>query len=138
MRDESGACGLAETVDDVDDAGREADFFEIAGEFERGERSLLGGFQNAAAAGGDGRGELPRGHQERIVPRDDLCGDADGFAHGEAERVGGDGINVAGDFRGEAAVVLETGGDVGDVVFGFNEWLAGVAAFEFGEYGGVG
>ena len=50
-------------------------------------------------------------------------------------RVVGDGVDVAEDFGGQAAVVFEAGGGVGDVVFGFDDGLAGVAAFEFGERG---
>ena len=117
--------------------GRQANFVEIVGEFERGERRLLGGLQHAAAARGRRGRELPRGHQQRIVPRNDLCGDTDRLAQREAERVGGHRIHVAGNFGGEAAVVLEAGRDVGDVVFGFDDRLAGVAAFEFGKRGGV-
>src|SRR4029077_3529189 len=48
-------------------------------------------------------------------------------------RIIGDGIDVADNFGCEAAVVLEAGGGVGDVVLGFADGFAGVAAFEFGE-----
>ena len=61
----------------------------------------------------------------------------DRFAQGEAERVGWNGIHVAGDFCREASVVFEAGGDVGDVVFGLDDRLAGVAALKIGEGGGV-
>ena len=53
-------------------------------------------------------------------------------------RVVGNGIDVADDFGGQAAVVFEAGGGVGDVEFGFDDGLAGVAAFEFGERGKIG
>src|ERR1700685_3457815 len=49
----------------------------------------------------------------------------------------GDGIYVADDFCRHAAVVFEAGGSVGDIVFGFDDGLTGVAAFEFGQPGGT-
>ena len=52
-------------------------------------------------------------------------------------RVVGNRIHVADNFRREAAVIFEAGGDVVDVVLGFDDGLAGVAAFEFGERGQV-
>src|SRR5215472_4631442 len=137
MSDKPSTRGFAKAVDDVDDTGRQPDFFEPVGKFERGERCLLGGFEDASATSGDRGSELPGGHEQRIVPGNDLAGDADWFAKGEAERVGGNGVDVTGDFRGQAAVILETGGHVSDVEFRFDDGLAGVAAFKFGELRGV-
>src|SRR5215472_2939600 len=137
MRDDGGAGGFAKTIDDVDHAGWQACFFKPVGKFERGERSLFGRLEHAGATGGDGGTEFPGSHEQRIVPGNDLPRDADRFAHGEAQSVGGNGIHVAGDFIGEAAVVLETGGDVGHVEFGFDNGLAGVAALEFAQRRGV-
>ena len=93
-----------------------------------GERRLLGGLEHHRAAGGDRRRELPGRHEQRIVPRDDLAGDADRLAQREAHRVVGHGQHLAVDLGGEAAVVLEAGGDVGDVVLGLDDRLAGVAS----------
>src|SRR5262249_3812784 len=42
------------------------------GEAQRAQRRLLGGLKDRAVAGGQRRAELPRGHQQREVPRDDL------------------------------------------------------------------
>src|SRR5438309_31640 len=132
-----GTGGFAETVDDVDHAGRQAGFFEPIGEFQRREGSLLGRLEHAGAACSDSGSQLPGGHEQRIVPGNDLSRDAHGFAHRETQRVSGNGIHLAGDFVGEAAVILEAGGDVGDVEFRFDDGLAGVAALEFGELRGV-
>ena len=106
-------------------------------EFESGQRSLLGGLEHAGAAGRQRGRQFPCSHQQRIVPRNDLSGDADRLFERERHRVVGDGIHVADNFGGESAVVFEAGGDVVEVVFGFDDGLAGVAAFEFGERGQI-
>ena len=65
----------AEAVDHVDDARRK----EIGYEFDEdhdAERRLLGGLQDNAVACRDGRRKLPRRHQKREIPRDDLADDA--------------------------------------------------------------
>ena len=67
-----------------------------------------------------------------------MAGNADGFAQGEAEGVCGHGIDVAENFVGEAGIIFKTGCGVGDVIFGFDDGLPGIAAFEFGKCGGVG
>ena len=56
------AGGFSEAGDDVDDAGRQAAVGEVIGEFERGERSLLGGLEDTGAACGNRRRQLPCGH----------------------------------------------------------------------------
>jgi hypothetical protein len=40
------------------------------GEHQRGERGGLGGLEHDRVAGGERRGDLPRGHEQREVPRD--------------------------------------------------------------------
>ncbi len=67
-----------------------------------------------------------------------MSGNADRFLERETHGVVGHGVHVADDFGCEASVVFEAGGDVGDVVFGFDDGLAGVAAFEFGKCGEIG
>ena len=54
-------------------------------ELEHRERRLLGGLQHDRAAGADRRRQLPRRHQQRVVPRHDLPGDADRLAQREAD-----------------------------------------------------
>ena len=88
MRDERRARAGAVAGDDVDHAGRQPDRLEVLGQLEQGERRLLGRLDHHRAAGGERRRDLPGGHQQRIVPRDDLAGHAHRLAHGERDRVG--------------------------------------------------
>ena len=64
--------------------------------------------------------------------------DADWLFQRERHCIVGDGVDVADDFRRHASVIFEAGGSVGDVVLSFDDRLAGIAAFEFGESGKVG
>src|SRR5258708_3677776 len=137
MGDERGAGSLAEAVDDVHDAGWQAELFKPVGHLHHGERRLLRRLEDAGATRGDGGGKLPRSHDQRIVPGNNLPRDAHRFAKSKTQGIGGDGIDVTENFVGEAGVVFETGCGVGDVVLGFNNGLAGIAAFEFGKRGGV-
>jgi hypothetical protein len=98
---------------------------------------LFGRLQNACAASGKRGREFPRGHQQRIVPRNNLSGDADRLAKREAERVGRHRIHASEDFVGQAAVVFKTGGDIRDIVLRFDDRLAGVATFDFCKQCGV-
>jgi ParB family chromosome partitioning protein len=63
--------GIAESGDDVDHAGREAGLFEDLAEQQRGERGLLGRFEDDGVAGSQRGRQLERGHQQREVPRHD-------------------------------------------------------------------
>src|SRR2546428_5091214 len=47
MSNERGACSFAKTVDNVDHARRQSNFFEPIGNFQRRERSLFGGLERA-------------------------------------------------------------------------------------------
>jgi len=49
------ACGVAVAGDDVDDSRREAGLRHEVGEAQRGDRCLLGGFEDQRAAGGERR-----------------------------------------------------------------------------------
>ncbi len=134
MLDERSTGGLSKASDDVDHAGRKADLGKPFRSLESRERSLLGGLENAGATGGERGSELPCAHQEGIVPRDDLSGDADGLFQRERHGVVGNGIYVAENFGGEPAVVFEAGGGVVDIEFGLDDRLAGVAGFELGQH----
>src|SRR5215208_418881 len=58
--------------DDVDDARRQLGLAEHVAEEERAERRRLRGLQHDGVAAREGGRDLPRQHQEREVPRDDL------------------------------------------------------------------
>ena len=97
--------GRAGAGDDVDDARRQVGLLADLGEQQRGERRGLGRLQDDGVAAGQRRGDLPRQHQQREVPGDDLAGDAERRAA------------VAGvlELVGPAGVVEEVGGDLRDV-----------------------
>ena len=80
MRHERRARGLSVTGENVDDPRREAGLRDEFRESQCRERRLLGRFQDTGATGGECRRDLPRGHRQRKVPRDDLADHADGFA----------------------------------------------------------
>ena len=66
----------AEAVDDVEHA-RGQQVTDELDDLEDRPRGLLGRLEHDAVAGGEGRGELPHGHEDREVPRDDLADDAE-------------------------------------------------------------
>ena len=69
--------------DDVDDARRQARLAADFGEGERGQGREFCGLQHHRVACRERRRDLPREHQERKVPRDDLAADADCLMAGE-------------------------------------------------------
>ncbi len=78
----------AEAVDDVDDAGRQQ-VGRSARPAAGSSRGLLGRLEHDAVAGGQRGRELPRGHEQREVPRDDLADHAERLVE-----VVGDGVVV--------------------------------------------
>ena len=99
-------------------------------DLERGQRRLLGGLQDHRAPGRDRRRHLLHGHHHRVVPRRDGGGHAHRLLHDERHRVGTHRRDVAVDLRRPAAVVLEHERDLGDVLAGLADRLAGVERFE--------
>ena len=79
---------------------------------QRGQRRLLGRLEHHAVARGQGRAELPRGHQQREVPRDDLADDADRLAQRVGVEVGAWHVG----HRDVDRVALDLGGPAGHVV----------------------
>src|SRR4029077_733091 len=136
--DERSAGSFAEAGDDVDYASGQAAISKVFCKFEGGKRRLLGGFEDAGAACGDGRSKFPCGHEKRIVPWYDLSCDAYRFFERERHCVVRNRIDVADNFCGEAAVVFEASGSIGNVELGLDDGLAGVAALKFGERGKIG
>ena len=104
-----GLAGLpAEALDDVEHARRQ----QVADEFQQhadAQRGLLGRLEHHAVAGGQRRGQLPGGHQQREVPRDDLPDHAqrlvDVVGHGAVVDLGG-GAFLGADAAGEVAEVV--------------------------------
>ena len=104
---EEGVDGFAGAVDEVDHAGREAEFLEDAEDVGHGERDALGGFEDDGVAGDEGVGQEPEGdHAGEVEGRDDGA-DAEGLADGEL-------VDALGDVLGEEALG-EDGGGAGDL-----------------------
>ena len=90
--------------------------------------------EHNCVTGGQRWGELPDGHEDREVPRDDLAYNAQGFVE-----VVGDGVFVElgqvaflrADRRGEVTQVISSQRDVGGE--GFTDWLAVVPGFSNGD-----
>ena len=92
----------------VQDAGREARLLGQLPESQRGERRLLGRLQDHRAARRQRRRDLPRRHQQREVPRDDLAADPDRLLERVDERVRPrDRDGLALDLRWPAGVVAQ-------------------------------
>ncbi|MNZ11725.1 hypothetical protein D3C78_285910 [compost metagenome] len=113
---------FAEALHDVQHARWQqvADQFDQHGDAQRG---LLGGFEHHAVAGSQGRGEFPRGHQDREVPRNDLPDHAQRLM----EVIG---RSVFVDFRRAAFLRADATGVVAEVVHGQRD--VGVEGFTHG------
>ena len=76
----------AETIDDIEDAGREQVRDEI-GDRQNAHRRLLGGLEHDAIAGRERGREFPHRHQNRKIPRNDLADDAERLMEMVGDRV---------------------------------------------------
>ncbi len=113
----SARAGVAVAGDDVQDAVGDARLERQLAEAQRAQRRLLGRLEDDRAAGGQRRADLPGGHQQREVPRDDLADDADRLL----ERVGVElGARHVGQRRrdGRAAQLRRPAGHVPEQVGG--------------------
>ena len=72
---------FAKAGEDVYHAGGNASFDNQFRQSQCSERHLLGGFQHDGATRRERRRNLPRRHQQRKVPLDDLAYHADRFAN---------------------------------------------------------
>ena len=140
VRGQRGARGLAEARHHVDHAVRHPGLGDQLGQPQRGQRGLLGRLEDHAVTGGQGGAELPRGHQQREVPRDDLPHDAERLAQRVGVEVGPGHVG----HRDVDRVALDLGGPAGHVVeqvrgqrhvrgLGHGERLAVVQRLELGE-----
>ena len=119
------AASFAESGNDVHHSRRKPDIRKPVRHFQRGERSLLGRLQNASTTRSQRRRQFPCRHQQRIVPGNNLSGNTDRLFQRKTDRIIGNRIYVAENFCRQAAVVFEAGCDVSDVIFGFDDRLAG-------------
>ena len=88
---------LAVAGHDVEHAVGDAGLGRELGQRQRAQRRLLRGLEHHRVAGGQRRRELPRGDDQRVVPRHDRADDAQRLASDQGERVGAGGRDLAVD-----------------------------------------
>lgn len=76
MLSQGGTSLSALSIEEVDNARREARLLDQVAQIQDGERRLLGSFQNHSITCAKSWAELPSGHGEWEVPGDDLATDA--------------------------------------------------------------
>jgi hypothetical protein len=77
--DEVGTRGGAVSRNDVDDTRGNSHLSSELGHPEHGQRCGWIGLEDHGAPGGQRGCELPRSHHDRVIPRHDLGGHADGL-----------------------------------------------------------
>jgi hypothetical protein len=115
MTCESGASLATMAVEHIDHTTRKASLAHKLGEREDTQRGLLRRLKHDGIPRRQSWAELPRGHEEGIVPGDDLRTHAEGLAEGVGELVGAAGDGVAVELVGPAGVVAEGCRDFGNV-----------------------
>ena len=115
--------------EDVDHALGQLGLPEDLAQAQGGQRRGLGRLEDHGVAGGQGRGQLPGGHQQREVPGDDLGGHPEG-----GRAAAGEGVL---ELVGPAGVVEEVGRGQGHVdVAGLLDRLAAVHRLQHRELPG--
>ena len=124
----------SEALHNIEHARRQQVIDQL-GEHHDRQRRLLGRLEHDAVPGGQGRGEFPRGHQQREVPRNDLPDHTQRFVEVVS---GGVFIDLGGaaflgaDAAGEITEMVGGQGHVG--VEGFTYGLAVVPGFGHGQH----
>jgi hypothetical protein len=123
---DDGRARVAGAGEDVDDAGRKVGVPDDLREFQCGKGRRLGRLENDRVTGRQRRGDLPGGHQQGEVPRDDLAG------HAQRRRpLAGESVL---ELVGPAGVIEEVGGGERDVdVAALADRLAAVHRFDNGK-----
>ncbi len=133
--DERPAGGRTVASDDVDDPGGQVELLQQLGEHQRGHRGLLGRFEHRRASRRKRRRQLPGGHQDRVVPRNDLSDDTHRLADHHRQRIVGHFERLAVNLGREPAVILEAVRRIEDVELCFDDRFAHVARVRFGKGG---
>jgi len=124
MLDDGGA-GFRRAGDDVDDAFRQFRLLKDLRQLQQAQAGGLGRLDDDGVAAGDGGRDLPRGHQQRKIPWNDLPGDAERARMPARERVR--------QLVRPAGVIEKVRGYDGEVhVAAFLDGLAAVHGFEHG------
>ena len=137
MRSDGRTGSLTETGDDVDDTWGETGFLDEVRCDETAEWGLFCSLDDDGVTGGDGRGDLPREHEQGEVPWDDLSTDTDGLLLDVIEGIGCGVGDAAFDLVGPASVVSQAAGTHADVDLGHVKGLAVVEGFDGCEEVGV-
>ena len=104
------------------------------GQLQGGQRGDFAGLEDHRVAGGQGRGGLPQGDLDRIIPRADTGDHAQGLAAGVDEAGVAQRDLLAFDGRDQAGVVLQHVGPGDDIdIAGLRQRLAGVEGFQRGQ-----
>ena len=124
----------ARALHDVEHAGRHTSFGVDLGQADRGQRGYFRRLEHHRVAGGQGRGRLPHGDLDRVVPGADAGDHAQRLAAGVEEAGLAQRQLDALDGGGQAGVVLDHVGTGDDVHGGgFSQRLAGVQGFQVGQ-----
>ena len=118
---------------DVDDARREPDLGRELGEPQRGQRRLRVGLQHDGAPGRQRGRQLPGRHRQRVVPGDDLAGDADRLLQRVEEERAAERARAPGDRGDRGGVEAEVLRGLVDLGLHGRDGLADVAHLELGE-----
>ena len=122
---------------DVEDAGGDARLERQLAEPDRRQRGVARGLEDRGVAGGERRGDLPRGHVGREVPRHDQPDDADRLADRQVEAGLRDRDRLAEDLVRGAGVVVEDEAHADDLAARRRDRLADVRRLELGQLLGV-
>ena len=120
------ARGLAHPREDVHHAVGDARLGGELGQRERHDRRLLGGLEDDGVARGQRRRELPRRHQDRVVPRHDHADHADRLARDQADHARPGRPDLAVDLVDGLGEVAEAGHGAADLALGVADRLAHV------------
>ena len=138
---QGGTGSLAEPGHNVDHPVGHPGLGDELGQAQRRERGLLSGLEDHAVSRSQSRPELPRRHQKREVPRDDLAHDSHRLAQGVRMEVGARRVRnrdvdcVALDLGRPPGHIVEQVGGQGNVGHtGHPQGLAVVQCLELGQF----
>jgi ParB family chromosome partitioning protein len=115
---------------DIDRTGGETDFGRELRDPQRRQRRLRVGLEDDRAACRKRRRQLPGRHHQRVVPRHDLRGDADGLLERVEEQRAADRIRASADGRDRGAVEAEVLDSLVELGLHGGDRLADVAGLE--------
>lgn len=102
------ACNGTETGNGVDDTSGNASLLDEVAHHERSKRGELGGLHDHGAACSEGGTDLPRPHNQRVVPWDDLAAHANRLVESVSQLVAAKVVDrLAGDLVGHASIVAQ-------------------------------